>query len=142
MQSLLMEDDMSVESAQEFIDRANQDAVIRKLARQRFGDIVNVGREHGFDFELDEFDLAMRERKAQSDMPSGSRCSLGDDHGDEVCQCTPGSGSSGPSVCQCTPGTGGASVCQCTPGQGGMHKHPHDRDSAAVCQCPSTSRPK
>jgi hypothetical protein len=84
----------------------------------------------------------MRERKAQSDMPSGSRCSLGDEHGDEVCQCTPGSGSSGPSVCQCTPGTGGASVCQCTPGQGGMHKHPHDRDSAAVCQCPSTSRPK
>jgi hypothetical protein len=92
-----MEDDMSVEAAQEFIDRANQDAVIRKLARQNFGDIVNVGREHGYDFELDEFDLAMRERKAQSDGPGGSRCSVGDrDKDDEG-----GIDSPSGSVCQC-----------------------------------------
>jgi hypothetical protein len=138
-----MEEDMSIESAQEFIDRANQDQVIRKLARERFGEIVNVGREHGYDFELDEFDLAMRERKAQGGGPGGSQCSAGEKDGVGVCQCP--SGSTGPAgrrdetVCQCGPsGSTGAAeirdetVCQCGPsGSTGTA----DSEDAGVCQC-------
>ena len=105
---------MSTEAAQDFIDRANQDAAIRKLAREHLGDIVNVGREHGYDFAWDEFDQAMRERKATQGQggggptgggPTGGQCSMGepggrrgrqdeDDSGDMGC-CQCGSGGSG-----------------------------------------------
>lgn len=84
---------MSLQSAQEFIHQANQDQVIRKLARERFGDIVNVGREHGYDFELDEFEQAMRERRvlqaAYGEGPDGEAV---EDGGEAAC-----TGSS----CQC-----------------------------------------
>jgi hypothetical protein len=34
------------------------------MARDRFAEIENVGRENGFDFTRDEFEHAMRQRKA------------------------------------------------------------------------------
>ena len=120
---------MSIESAQEFINRANQDAVIRKLARERFGDIENVGREHGYDFARDEFDEAMRERRAmqaaQGQGPSGGGGrGKGDVDDSGSCQCTPAGGwrddVNAEGSCQCTPAgrvrsdeEGGS--CQCTP---------------------------
>jgi predicted ribosomally synthesized peptide with nif11-like leader len=59
-----LEELMSIQSATDFIEKANQDSAIRSVARARFSDIVNVGRDHGFEFTHDEFRPAMHERKA------------------------------------------------------------------------------
>jgi hypothetical protein len=108
---------MSLQAAQDFIDRANQDQVIRKLARDRFGEIEAVGREHGYDFERDELDQAMRERRATQHPlmagpeggPSGGRDSDFEDPTGTNCQCGPTGGVSSDfedptgTNCQCGP---------------------------------------
>jgi len=99
---------MSVQSAKDFIVRANQDESVRKTARERFTEIVVVGRECGFDFTLEEFGQAMRERKAGQ----------GDAGGDATtCQCLYETGSCHSNTCQC----GDATTCQC--------------GDATTCQC-------
>jgi hypothetical protein len=134
---------MSTRAAQEFINRANQDAVIRKLALERFTDIVSVGRELGYDFELDEFDEAMRERKAmQAQGPKGGPSGSRDDSG-ATCQCTPtGRRDDSSGTCQCTP-TGrrqdrddSGGTCQCTP----TGRRQDRDDSGGTCQCTPTGR--
>jgi hypothetical protein len=96
---------MSTQGAQEFIEQANQNAAIRQAARERYADIAGVGSEHGFDFTRDEFDQAMRERKAIQDGGQGS--------GGGACQCG-GHGGGDPVTCQCGTGSdSGGTTCQC-----------------------------
>ena len=92
---------MSLQAAQRFIDLANQDHAIRRLALERFSDIVTVGREHGYDFARDEFDQAMRERKAiHRPGPSGGRSDT--EPTASNCQCPSGTTASN---CQCPSGS-------------------------------------
>ena len=86
---------MSTQAAQDFIDRANHDEAIRRLALERLDEIVDVGREHGYDFARDEFDEAMRERKAAQG-PSGGRDDDADDDDAGRCQCTPATSMAAP----------------------------------------------
>ena len=69
---------MSKEAARDFIQRADHDSVIRQLARDRFSDIVDVGREFGYEFAWDEFDQVMRQRSAAGQGQGPGR----DDHHD------------------------------------------------------------
>ena len=99
---------MSIQSAKDFIVRANQDEAVRKTARERYTEIVVVGRECGFEFTLEEFSQAMRERKAKGDAGGGDST---------TCQCLYETGSCHSQTCQCADAT----VCQCA--------------DATVCQC-------
>jgi hypothetical protein len=122
---------MTIQAAKDFIGRTDQDQVIRKLARERFGDIVNVGVEHGFDFSRDEFDCAMRERKATGGNPGE------DEPGDScvnTCQCTEGDEPSGRCVqtCQCTEGE--PNTCQCADAEPNTCQCA-DAEPSQTCQC-------
>lgn len=116
---------MSTQGAQEFIEQANQNPVIRKAARERYADIAGVGSDHGFDFTRDEFDQVMRERKASGGQGSG---------GSTTCQC--GTGAEEGVTCQCGTDTGGSSTtCQCGGEQ--SEEDPETPTSDTVCQCGS-----
>lgn len=134
---------MSIQAANDFIARANQDAAIRKIARERLGDIANVGYECGFDFTTDEFGQAMRERKATAQDQGGAcrdqtcQCEGGsDDEGacrDQTCQCEGGSeeeeGSCRNQTCQCIVDgkEEDSTTCQCLDGGSGS--------DSTTCQC-------
>jgi hypothetical protein len=117
---------MSTQGAQEFIEQANQNAAMRQAARERYADIAGVGSEHGFDFTRDEFDQAMRERKATQD---------GGPSGGATCQC---GGHGGGGSDSGTAGEGGdeqeiesnTNTCQC--GNQPKEEEP-DEDTAALC---------
>jgi hypothetical protein len=126
---------MTIQAANDFIGRTDQDHVIRKLARERFGDIVNVGSEHGYDFSRDEFDCAMRERKATGDKPgdepgdscvSTCQCEQSEEPGGrcvQTCQCVEGDE---PNTCQCVKDGEPSQTCQCVPDE-----------PSQTCQCVS-----
>lgn len=115
---------MSTQGAQEFITQANQNPVIRKAARERYADIAGVGSDHGFDFTRDEFDQAMRERKAMGGGEEG-------DGGSSTCQC--GTGSESGTTCQCGTGTENGTTCQCGGEQ--SEEETETPTSDTVCQC-------
>jgi len=124
---------MSIQSATDFVNRANQDEAIRAAARARFSEIENVGRDHGFDFSQDEFRQAMQQRKAatgDTDDQKTQVCQCGGPdpkcqagEGDTVCQCIPDKGGESDAVCQCGPES-------CTSGGG---------SDSTTCQCGETS---
>jgi hypothetical protein len=131
---------MSIQAANDFIARANQDASVRKIARERLGDIANVGYECGFDFTADEFGQAMRERKATAQDESGAcrdqtcQCEGGGENEgacrDQTCQCEGGGENEGAcrdQTCQCEGGSNDDSTtCQCVEGGG---------SDSTTCQC-------
>jgi hypothetical protein len=134
---------MSLQDAQDFINQANQDAVIRKLASERFGEIETVGREYGFDFARDEFDQAMRERKATQG-PQGPRVANADSEGGptgQACQCGGDADYSGPTgqACQCGADdlTGGPSGTACQCGGGYEEGESDTACTGSACQCGS-----
>jgi hypothetical protein len=95
---------MSTQGAKDFIERANQDAAVRKTARERYSEIASVGQEHGFEFTKDEFDQAMRERKGTAGEPAG---------GDQVCQCGHDTCVNDAAAGVADEDGGGDQVCQC-----------------------------
>jgi hypothetical protein len=124
---------MSTQSAKDFIEHANGNEAVRKTARERYGDIAGVGKENGYDFTKDEFDQAIRERKATH----------GDASTEGVCQCggpTTCQGGGESEACQCGPDyKGDSTTCQCGPDYKGESTTcqcgPDYKDESTTCQC-------
>ena len=66
-----MEEDMSLQAAKEFIEKARHSEAIQKELNERTKSPVEIGRAHGFDFTQEEFNQAMRESGIGRTTPDG-----------------------------------------------------------------------
>jgi predicted ribosomally synthesized peptide with nif11-like leader len=57
---------MSVQSAHDFIKKAAKDHDLLSKVRSRPDSLTSIAKEYGHDFNKDDFDSAMRERKTAS----------------------------------------------------------------------------
>jgi nitrogen fixation uncharacterized protein len=61
---------MAIEDARNFVEQAAHDEQLREEGRRRWSEIVQVGHERGYHFDLEEFKQAERERVGDAD-PGG-----------------------------------------------------------------------